>query len=72
MKIDEQHRHQCEVRALLRLRNREGRERVHEFIDSLVKTRGAEQADAIRADCAAQWAAGNRGEFGDWRTERKE
>ena len=67
MQIDEQHRHRCEVRMLLRLRAKEGRDLVHEWIDGLAKRRGIEQAEAVRSDCASQWAAGNRGDFGDWR-----
>lgn len=52
---------------LLRLRETEGRDRVHEWIDGLAKKRGLKHAETVRADCAKQWAAGNRGGFGDWR-----
>lgn len=68
MQIDEQHRHRCEVRMLLRLRGQRGREEAREWIEELAKRRGGQEAvEKLRADCTAQWQAGNRGEFGDWR-----
>lgn len=68
MQIDEQHRHRCEVRMLLRLRATEGRERAQEWLDALEKRRGVKATAAIRADCTEQWQAGNRGDVGDWRS----
>lgn len=63
----EQCRHRCEVRELLRF----GMDRSHQYVDGRIlkieEARGADAANRLRADYKAQWRAGNRGEFGDWR-----
>jgi len=82
VRVDEEYRHQCEVRQLLRWRREKGRTWVHEFIDgrtetatsgrklTVVKgirqTRGDAAADRLKADCGAQYALGNTGEGGVW------
>jgi hypothetical protein len=39
----------------------------HTYFEKVEKSRGAVAAKALRDDCAAQWAKGNRGAKGDWR-----
>ena len=64
---DEEHRHRCEVRQVLAWRVQHGLEWVKEWLDGVAKKRGQAAADRLRADCRTQWAAGNRGEWSDWR-----
>jgi hypothetical protein len=66
---DEQHRHRCEVRQVLRWRTEHGREWVFKWLDALPHYRGAELAAQLRYDAVNQWNLGNRGAVGDWRYE---
>lgn len=65
-KASEEWRHICEVRHVLRMRQK-GRDKVNDYIAIVEVKRGASAAAKLRDDCAAQWAAGNRGAEGDWR-----
>lgn len=78
MQHDDEHRHRCEVRALLRMRQLEGREWVRAWlygstgpdgkrVRGVADIRGQAAADRLAADAAEQWRLGNRGERGDWR-----
>lgn len=78
MDATEQHRHRCEVRAVLRWRVTEGGEWVQRWlygytddggrkVKGVAQTRGQAAADRLRDDCRDQWAKGNRGAAGDWR-----
>ena len=78
MDATEQHRHRCEVRAVLRWRVSEGSAWVASWlaggtdangraVKGVAQIRGQAAADRLRADCAEQWAKGNRGAPGDWR-----
>ena len=58
----EQTRHRSEVRWCCAHPSR-----VREYADQVRRRRGDEAADRLLADARAQWAAGNRGEPGDWR-----
>lgn len=62
----EDHRHQCEVRQVLRWRS-EDRNKVIEYLTRVRKARGDVVADKLANDCKEQWAKGNRGIKGDWR-----
>jgi len=61
---DEQHRHQCEVRYVLKLRV-ENRNKALEYL-KLVKEKRKEKAKQLEDDCKEQWSRGNRGEKGEW------
>jgi hypothetical protein len=61
-----QHRHQCEVRAVLRWRVLEGSAWVASWLAGVEKTRGQAAADRLRDDARSQWAKGSRGEPGVW------
>ncbi|HOW49405.1 MAG TPA: hypothetical protein PLB26_17325 [Rubrivivax sp.] len=63
----EEHRHRCEVRAVLAWRVQHGQEWAQDWLDGVAARRGAAAAQRLREDCRAQWAKGNRGEPGDWR-----
>ncbi|WP_458411220.1 DUF7696 family protein [Kocuria rosea] len=67
MRTDEEYRHQCEVRQVLLWRAERGTEWCRAWIAGVAKHRGQAAADRLRADATHQWAAGNRGEHGDWR-----
>jgi hypothetical protein len=78
MRDDEQHRHRCEVRALLRWRVVEGSEWVRRWlfgytddegkrVRGVAQARGKAAAERIHRDAAEQWAKGSRGQPGDWR-----
>ena len=64
---DEQHRHRCEVRQLLRWRVQHGRDWVREWLQRVEQGRGAGAAERLQLDCSRQWQLGNRGGDGDWR-----
>ena len=67
MDSSEQHRHRCEVRAVLRWRVTEGSDWVKAWLDDLPAWRSKAAAEQLRADVLEQWRLGNRGEPGDWR-----
>ena len=67
MNNTEHHRHQCECRWLLAQRQQRDAEWLDVHMAAIAKRRGVEAAQALRADCRAQWVAGNRGAWGDWR-----
>ncbi len=50
----EQHRHDCEVRYVMKMPSRALRA---EYLDSLVKWRGQAAVDCIKADLVALWEA---------------
>lgn len=52
---------------ILAIRAKKGSGEARQWIDSLAKRRSEEASAVLRADCNAQWKAGNRGDFGDWR-----
>lgn len=60
-------RHRCEVRHILRARVDMGRGAVDSYLEAVAAKRGKDAAQALREECARQWAAGNRGAKGDWR-----
>jgi hypothetical protein len=60
----ERHRHECEVRMLLREARKRGREWVRSYLDHKdVKGR----REKLRADLNAQIKAGNTGKDGEWK-----
>lgn len=62
-----EHRHRCEVRAVLRWRVIEGGDWVRDWLAGVEQKRGKAAADQLREDARRQWSLGNRGEPGDWR-----
>ncbi len=64
---DEDRRHRCEVRQVLVWLRERGAKWVKDWLAGVHKHRGQAAADRLRADCRAQWNAGNRGQPGDWR-----
>lgn len=65
--MDDERRHQCEVRWLLRQRAEHGSEWAADWLAGVESKRGKPAADRIKADATSQWKAGNRGEWNDWR-----
>jgi hypothetical protein len=60
---DEEQRHQCEVRQLLKWRKEWGLQRFQRYL----QTAGFDSRRAkLREDIADQWKKGNRGEERDW------
>lgn len=66
MDNSEEHRHRCEVRQVLQWRA-EDRSKALEYLSNVRKRRGDVAADKLEKDVRKQWAAGNRGVWGDWR-----
>lgn len=66
MRSDEEHRHRCEVRSVLRWRVSDGGDWVREWLAGVAKARGQAAADRLRDDARDQWAKGSRGEPGVW------
>ena len=62
---DEEHRHKCEVRYVLKLRVND-RNKALEYLN-LVREKRKEKANKLELDCKKQWSRGNRGEKGEWR-----
>lgn len=67
MDASPEHRHRCEVRAVLRWRVTDGAEWVRAWLRGVAQARGKTAAQLLHADAAEQWANGNRGQPGDWR-----
>jgi hypothetical protein len=63
--IEEDLRHKCEVRQVLKWRV-ESRSKAVEYLALVRKKRGDEKADKLEKDCREQWAKGSRGEAGVW------
>ena len=40
---------------------------VRDWLAGVEAKRGRDAAERLRTDCREQWAAGNRGDAGDWR-----
>ena len=64
---EERRRHQCEIRSILRKYDSEGIKGVDRFIALVAAKRGEPTAARLRDEAIAQWQAGNRGKFGEWR-----
>lgn len=62
----EEHRHRCEVRFVLSLRNQD-KKKCQKFLDGVEERRGIESRDRIEFDAREQWKRGNRGQYGVWR-----
>ncbi len=60
-------RHRCEVRQVLAWRVQHGLQWVRDWLAGVEAKRGRDAAEQLRSDCREQWAAGNRGDHGDWR-----
>lgn len=61
------YRHQCEVRAVLKMRTK-SQAIAMDYIELVrVKRKSDSIANNLKKDCATQWMLGNRGDFGDWR-----
>lgn len=60
-------RHRCEVRQLIARRVERGRAWLRWELGEIERVRGKAAQARLEADIAAQWAAGNRGAWGDWR-----
>lgn len=58
----ERHRHRCEVRWCC-----SNPKRASAYIEQVRQRRGNDAADQLLADSRAQWAAGNRGNAGEWK-----
>lgn len=65
--FDEVNRHRSEVREWLRRGSDKPADWVKKLLTDIAKRRGMEAAERLRKDIVAQWKAGNRGAFGDWR-----
>lgn len=63
---DDEHRHRCEVRQVLRWRAERGAEWVREWLDGVLKHRGQHAFERLRDDCVEQWNRGHRGERDRW------
>ena len=61
---DEEHRHRCEVRQLLKWRAEKGLQWFREYISTYGF--GGRKAKLLN-DVAEQWKRGNRGEKGTWK-----
>lgn len=59
------HRHQCEVRHILKMRT-ESQEAALAYLELVTARRGKEAGQKLRDDCKRQWGLGNRGEWGSW------
>ena len=66
---DDTHRHQCEVRYVVRKYGAEGREGVERYLRLVAEKRKHDPSasDRLRTDAREQIRRGNRGEDGDWR-----
>ena len=62
----EQFRHECEVRAVLKMRE-ESQGKKDGYLELVEKKRGAAVTKRLADDAKAQWARGNRGEWGIWK-----
>lgn len=63
----ERYRFQCEVRLILALRNKKGREWARKYFQEIARFRGKAAADLLFDTVRKQWELGNRGITGDWR-----
>ena len=61
---DEEYRHQCEVRQLLKWRKEWGLQRFQGYLQA---TGFSSRIAKLRTDIADQWSKGNRGEEGLWK-----
>ena len=61
----EKYRNQCEVRHCIRVGIKD-RNVLDGYLAMVEKHRGADEAKKLRTDSRAQYAAGNRGKFGEW------
>lgn len=66
MTTEEDLRHQCEVRQVLRWRA-ENRDKAVSYLQLVRQKRGDAKADKLERDTREQWAKGNRGIEGEWR-----
>lgn len=66
---DDTHRHQCEVRWLIRKYRAEGREGVERYLRLVAEKRKHDPgaAERLRVDAREQLRLGNEGGDGDWR-----
>jgi len=62
----ELHRHQCEVRQVLKWRTQD-RNKAIEYLSIVRKKRGDRAAQLLEKDCREQWTLGNRGEDSQWK-----
>jgi hypothetical protein len=69
MDSSEENRHRCEVRFWIGRRVENGKEWLRGTLEDIERRRGRAAANRLRYDIAAEWAAGNRGEHGDWSQE---
>lgn len=60
----EQHRHECEVRTLIRAARDKGRKWVRDYLDSKPV---AGRRERLRGDINEQIKRGNRGQEGEWK-----
>lgn len=63
-------KYRCEVRFLIQLRTERGKEWLRETLMDIEKRRGKSSADRLRESIYEQWRLSNRGEWGDWRSEK--
>lgn len=61
---DEEYRHQCEVRTLIRERIEFGDGHLLKFLNN---KHVEKRRDRLEYDIQDQWKKGNRGTHGDWR-----
>ena len=59
----ERERHECEVRVVLRMKDKDSRRK---YLDGIGKRRGIPLMKQMERDVMNQWKKGNRGEWGDW------
>lgn len=60
MTWDEQHRHDCEVRHVVRLR-KESQERAYRYLELVAQRRGKPAAEKLKQDAATLYAKGKHG-----------
>jgi hypothetical protein len=68
MRIDEEWRHQCEVRQVLMWRATMGGLWVRKWLSAVAAARGKPSANRLGSDAREQWSRGNRGLAADWRS----
>ena len=61
---NEEHRHRCEVRQWLKLRQEKGLQEFRRLITAYGLDR---RRPSVMRDIADQWSKGNKGEWKDWR-----
>lgn len=62
----EEERHRCEVREVLKIRNKD-RQKMLDYLEIVKKERGEIAYKKLEQDSREQWNKGNRGVYGEWK-----